>query len=154
MRLVWSRSEVVGDLICWGTDSPVSHFAIEFHECLILQSNFFGVGMKHIDDFTKHSKIIYSKDIQLTFHEEAVLLSNILKNYYGKRYDWKWFFNLIKAALKYKLFGVPIPNEAMSKSRDKFLCTECVEFLEPIIGKVDVGNGSPYLLAKKLLPLD
>jgi hypothetical protein len=27
---------------------------------------------------------------------------------------------------------------------------EVVEFLEPVIGKVDVGNGSPYLLAERL----
>jgi hypothetical protein len=43
-----------------------------------------------------------------------------------------------------------MPDNIKSRSRDKYLCTEVVEFLEPVIGKVDVGNGSPYLLAERL----
>ena len=151
MRLLWTKSKsIIGPLITWGLNSPVSHFAIEFHDGIIFHSNFLGINIMHTVDFLKQSEIVYSKKIEMSFADEAMLLSNIIKNYYGKRYDWKWFFSLTKAALKHRLFGSEIPDDIKSKSRDKYICTECVEFLEPVIGKVDIGNGSPYLLAQKL----
>ena len=151
MRLIWSKSKsITGPLITWGLNSPVSHFAIEFHDDIIFHSNFSGINVMHKSDFLKKSDVVYSKTIDMSFEDEAMLLSNIMKNYYGKKYDWKWFISLSIAAVKNRILGTPLPEDVKSKSRDKYLCTECVTFLEPVIGKVDIGNGSPYLLAKQL----
>lgn len=141
---------VAGHLICWGLREPISHFALEFNGAVILHSNFFGVHAESRASLFKISNVICSKEIPLTFQEESELLCSIMSKYYGAKYDWKWFFSLVKHAFLSRFFGRPIPSEIKSKSRDKFLCTECVTFLEPIIGKIDIGNGSPYLLAKRM----
>jgi hypothetical protein len=151
MRLLWTKSKtILGPIITWGLNEPCSHFAIEFHGDIVLHSNFLGVSVMHRADFLNSSEVVFSKPIALSFEDEAKLLSQIMRNYFGKKYDWKWFFSLVKAAACCKLFNKPMPDSVKSKSRDRFLCTECVEFLQPVIGVVDIGNGSPYLLAKQM----
>lgn len=151
MRLLWTKSTLpAGPLICWGLEEPVSHFAIEFFDSIILQSNFFGVHVLHKKDFDKHSIEVYAKRLDMDFTGEAVLLATIMQKYYGAKYDWKWFFNMCFNVVKKKLFRIKHNDEIRWRSRDKFLCTEVVEFMEPFLGKIDVGNGSPYKLALKL----
>lgn len=151
MRLIWSKSTLpAGPIICWGLNEPVSHFAVEFFDSLILQSNFFGVHMVSRKDFDKHSKIIYAKRLEVDFVGESVLLATILQKYLGAKYDWKWFFNMCFNVFKEKILRKKHDDNIRWRSRDKFLCTEVVEFLEPILGKIDVGNGSPYKLALHL----
>ena len=151
MTLLWTKSRLpIGPLICWGLESKVSHFAVLFNNALVLQSNFFGVHILHINDFLKYSDIIYKKEYALLKSEEATLLTDIMSKYYGKRYDWKWFFNLVWNVILFKFFRINNMDNIKWRSRDKFLCTEIVTFLESIIGKVNVGNGSPIYLAKNL----
>ena len=150
MRLLWTRSKLpAGPLICWGLEEPVSHFAVEFFDTMILQSNFFGVNLVHKKDFDHFSIEVYAKRLDIDFTGEAALLALILQNYYGKAYDWKWFFNMVWSALKFKITRKK-DDSIIWRSRDKFLCTEVVEFLEPVLGKIDVGNGSPFQLALRL----
>lgn len=117
---------------------------------MVLQSNFFGVHILHKKDFDKHSEIKLVKEIDMTLHAESLLLCLILQNYYGKKYDWKWFFSMCINAFKTKVLRKKHDNDIMWRSRDRFLCTEVVEFLEPVMGKIDVGNGSPFQLALRL----
>lgn len=151
IRLLWTKSKwPTGYLITWGLDEPCSHFAIEFFGRIIFHSNFSGVHPELSITFNKSAKIIYYKDLDVSYSTAAELMANILTNYWGKKYDWKWFFNLIKYALIFKLTGKKVPDQIIDRSRDRFLCTEAVRFLEQVVGKVNVGNGSPYLLAKEL----
>lgn len=151
MTLLWTKSKLpMGSLITWGLEVTVSHFAICFFDAIVLQSNFKGVHVMHLRDFLKQSKVIYRKKVDLSFEVEASLLAKIMQEYYGKKYDWKWFFSLCYYAVRLKVLGKNLPREIKWRSRDRFLCTEVVQFLEPVLGKIDVGNGSPYVLAEKL----
>lgn len=151
IKLLWTKSKLpLGPLITWGLDEPVSHFAVEFFGKIVIHSNFYGVHPTLSPDFYKWSKVVYQKEYATGDDYAARLFVSILNNYWGKKYDWKWFWGLVRHALVYKLTGRPIPDEIKTRSRDKYLCTEVVEFLTVLVGSVDVGNGSPFLLAKRL----
>lgn len=151
MRLLWTKSKLpLGSIITWGLEEPVSHFAVEFFDSIIIHSNMTGVHPIMVKDFLKTSEIVYEKRYEPGEFLENRLMVQILKNYWGKKYDWKWFFGLVKHAVVFKLFRKPVPMEIKSRSRDRFLCTEVAQFLEPIVGRVDIKNGSPFLLAKEL----
>lgn len=151
IKLLWTKSKLpLGPIITWGLEEPVSHFAVEFFGKIVIHSNFYGVHPQLSDDFYKWSKVVYSKEYGVGEEIASKLFVSIVNNYWGKKYDWKWFWGLVWHALVFKLTRKPVPDEIKSRSRDKFLCTEVVSFLEAVVGKVNVGNGSPYLLAKEL----
>ena len=151
MTLLWTKSKLpTGVAITWVMDEPCSHFAIQFFDSFVIHSNFTGVHVLPIKDFLKTSRVIYAHKKELEFDVEAALFIKIMQAYWGKKYDWKWFFWLAFYGLRRKLLKSEIPDKVKWQSRAKFLCTEVVEFLEPVLGYVDIGNGSPYRLAKHL----
>lgn len=151
MTLLWTKSKLpTGAAITWMLDEPCSHFAILFANSIVLHSNFSGVHVERLADFSKQCHIIYKKEYDIPFIGESALFLKILRNYFGKRYDWKWFFSLLYYAFLNKVFDRAIPANIKWQSRYRFLCTEMAPLLSPVIGPVDIGYGSPYLLAVKL----
>jgi|CXWL01.1.fsa_nt_gi hypothetical protein len=152
MKLLFTKSKLpTGPLITWGLEEPVSHFEVLFFGTLILQSNFFGVHISKSSDSKKYTHVVFEKEIKLDFQKEALLFVTIIMNYFGKKYDWAFFFSLVMSAIKKKLFRMPISPESIKwRSRDRFLCTEVVVFLKDVLGNIEVGNGSPYQLWLKV----
>ena len=151
IKLLWTKSKMpTGPIMTWFLDEPCSHFAIEFFGKIIVHSNFTGVHPQLSSSFYKWCHVVYEKEYVVDEAYASNLFISILNEYWGRSYDWKWFFNLTWHSIIFKLTGKPIPDGIKDRSRDKFLCTECICFLEPIIGPVNVHNGSPYLLAKEL----
>lgn len=151
MRLLWTYSNYpVSPLIKWLSNSQSSHFSIEFFGTFVLHSNFKGIGLVRSFEFFKHNTVVYEKFVPLSPTYQTQLFIEILKNYWGSRYDWKWFFSLFILCLLYKILLMPLPSHVVYQSRSRYLCTECANFLEKVFGPINIGNGLPDKLWDEL----
>lgn len=151
MRLLWTYSSLpISPLIKWATRSQSSHFSIEFFGALIVHSNFKGLGIVKSKDFFKQNYIVFEKAVPLPTQAQTDLFCEILINYWGSRYDWKWFFNLALKAVLCRIFDRPLPSSIAYQSRSKYICSETVKFLEKVTGPVNIGNGLPDRLWEEI----
>lgn len=153
MRLVWTKSSYLGnngDLITWGLDEPVSHFAIILFESIVFHSSWFGVEIDSLDDFKAHRIIVLEKPLQISQAVELGVLNKMSKMSL-KGYDWKFFFWLVWRAFLKKIFNIPIPNKPQ-EDKSSIICQEALEALPMRIRPVYDKNKAvtPFALYKEL----
>jgi len=144
VKLIWTRSTLLGgkdDLITWGLDEPVSHFAILFDNDKIYHSSFHGSKVEDKIEVLKNRKVIYDIDIPLTGELEDITFNSVsvLKN----RYDFLFFFWLVWRGVLFKFLNIKIPDKIGFQNPNETLCTEVLEQLPSNIKDKYFNNYNP-----------
>lgn len=143
ITLIWSKNSLLGSrLIRFLTRSDCSHFVIVFSQTkkdrgLVVQSNFFGVGLSWFKDFSEKNKIVHSLEYDLGLEKEDAIFERILDQHFGKKYDWGAFFYMGYRLLLKLFLGLPMPTTNLWAKKEKFECIELSETLgEEITGEL------------------
>lgn len=151
MKLIWTRTRS-NDIIAWGTEEPVSHFAMLFFDCIVFHSTFAGVDIVAKQDFLANRSIIFQKDIAVDRDSELEMLIHLSTRETWKHYDWSFFFWLVGRVFLLKVFSMRLPKNAPRTGRDEVLCTEILDLLpENTFNKYHNLNAvTPFDLYNKL----
>jgi hypothetical protein len=107
-------------------DTP-SHMALVFPNKIVLEARGGGVRLTYLDHFTQKNRILCAFVRVEDGPNSDTRLRWALDKFYGKKYDFYAIFWWACFLLRYKLFGMDIPQ--MSKWQDKhdFYCSELFE---------------------------
>ena len=132
MRLLWTKNRLCGSkLIMWGTEGDCSHFAVEFDDCVVLQSNIAqGVNLTSKNEFLKHNEIVHEIRFNTSLENEEKVWKPLVNRLAGNiEYDkramayWAW------CVIKHRIFGTQIPIINKCGDPRKFMCIELVSEL-------------------------
>lgn len=132
MRLLWTKNNLCGSkLIMWGTEGDCSHFAVEFDDTVILQSNMAqGVNLTSKNEFLKHNEIVHAINFKVSDAHEEMVWKPLVRRLAGNvEYDksamayWAW------CVIKHRIFGAPIPLINQWGDPKKFMCIELAKEL-------------------------
>lgn len=127
VRLLWTKNHKIGSyLIRWGTQGDCSHFAVEFDDCIIMQSTMLqGVTVVSTNEFMKHNEIVHQISFNTSVDKEELVWVPMVKRFAGKTsYDFKAMAYWAFCVLKQRLFGDTIPVTNKMGDPDKFMCIE------------------------------
>lgn len=142
MRLLFTKNHNVGSkLIMWGTEGDCSHFAAEFDECLVLQSNMLqGVNLTSTNEFMNHNEIVHELKFELPLDMEEAVYQPLVKRLAGKtEYDRKAMCYWALCVINHRITGAPIPEVNKWGDPKKFMCIEVAEQLPDFL----FGNYRP-----------
>lgn len=131
MKLLFTRSTLLGgkeDLITWGLEEPVSHFAIEYKGAVAHSSWSHGVDILPLSELLRSRRIIFEIEVPAT-PAEAGEFFNRVQERINRRYDFKFFFWLVWRGILKKIFRIPVPDKIEEEHSYAFLCTEILELL-------------------------
>lgn len=149
MLLIFTKSsQPLSKLIRWGTDEPVSHFAIVFDDKLVFHSNLLGVHLEWFDTFKKHATIVYSISLRhTTLEEQEAVFRGIVDNFDGSKYDFKAFLYFAWRVFLRKCFNKELPKVNIWDDKHGFLCTELAKALPtPFKLDADLSIITPFTL--------
>lgn len=117
MQILFTKSDyILSKVIRYLTGEPISHCAI-LYKNWIVQSNLLGVRAIALDEFEKHSEIIYKVEVE----SDAEHLLYLLAGYGRARYDLGGLLYLgLRAIFPF------LPKANLWQSTGMFLCTELV----------------------------
>ncbi len=138
----------MSQLIRWGLNEPVSHFAIILDDKIVFQSNFFGTRLCWKKKFLNHSTIVFKKELSLSSEqEEAVYNELVLLD--GHPYDFLALFYFIWRGFLWRFLGLQFPKSNLLGQKTAFLCTELAKSLTSAL-KIELPDNldmlSPYRL--------
>jgi hypothetical protein len=107
----------------------VSHFAIVFDNRILFHSNFYGAHLEWLDNFIKHSEIVYRIDLELPLEAEELIYQECIKRFDGEPYDWGALAYWLYAMVGYRYFGKPLPTRNLWGSGRANLCLELAQCL-------------------------
>lgn len=147
MKIIWSRAKS-HDPICFFLDEPVSHVAFCFFDAIVFHSTFFGVDILSKQDFSANREVVYYLEYHLSAMDEQTLMLYLSTTQTHKKYDWEFFWWLVKQAFRQKLFRKPMPTVIEAQSKSHILCTEILELLpDDIAPRYDPSQAvTPYQL--------
>lgn len=165
MMFLFTKSKKIGSkAIRWALNEPCSHFAISFDESpkgygIVLHSHLAGVGLTWFKHFYAQNDIVGAFAIrgEIGLELEESIYQAIVNNSYGSKYDRSAFAYFCFAALRSKLFNIPLPRSNPWQDKRAYLCTEIYSFLVKAHPEIfppteqDIGITSPhqiYLLMK------
>lgn len=127
MRLLFSKNNKIGSyLIRWGTEGDCSHFAVEFDDCFVLQSNMKqGVNALSSNEFFQHNELVHSIQYNLTLEQEEQIYKVMIKKLAGK-VSWDFMAALfwMKEIIKHRIFDSPIPKVNAWGDPNRMMCIE------------------------------
>lgn len=152
MKFVVTKSKtILGKVITWGLDEPVSHFSLVFDQRFVISSNLLGVHLSWYKTLCQNSVSYYEIDMPLPLEKEEEVYLAIMNGFDGSNYDYDLFLKFIEAGIKKKLFKKPIDLSKSSTQNNKFLCTEIIQLLPDWLVSADtkqktLGLVSPWML--------
>lgn len=155
MRIIFTTNQMIGSvLIRWFTGQPASHIAFVFDEKIVIHSSLFGVDIKWLDTYEKHSKIVESIDVPLRSTSEEQVWKALMGLRDAANYDFGavlyqgWRRLLSKFGLKY-------PHKNKWADREKDMCVEVYAIVSKFVNLPKIENLSMlsawdvYLALKK-----
>jgi hypothetical protein len=144
MRLLWSKNNKIGSyLIRWGTEGECSHFAVEFDDCFVLQSNMKqGVNALSSNEFFRDNDLVYSINYDLTLEQEEQVWKVLVKKLAGKT-SWDFMAALfwLKEIIMHRITGRPIAKINSWGDPNKMMCIElAVELPDWIFAGYKIEN--------------
>lgn len=127
MNLLWTKNNKIGSkLIQWGTEGDCSHFAVEFDDCVVLQSNMLqGVNLVSSNEFYKHNEVMHSINFKLELECEESVWKPLVKRLAAKtEYDKKAMAYWALQVIKHRITGCEYPNNNKWDDAKKFMCIE------------------------------
>lgn len=152
MKFVVTKSNtILGRLITWGLNEPVSHFSIVFDNKLVISSNLLGVHLSWFPTLMKSSLTMYEIEVPMDLAREEEIYQSIITSFDGAPYDFKQFFKFLWAGFKFKFFKIPIDTTKTSIQNNAYLCTEIIQVLPDWVVSLDtkqktLGLVSPWYL--------
>lgn len=138
MRLLFSKNnKIMSYLIRWGAESDSSHFAVEFDDAVILQSNILkGVNLVSSNEFYKHNEIVHKIEFKFDLDTEESIWQPLVKRLASKsKYDYKLLLYWSLQVLKHRIFGTPYPSSPKWDDAKKYMCIEiAIELPDEIFG--------------------
>ena len=127
MRLLFTKNNKIGSrLIMWGTEGDCSHFAVEFDDCVVLQSTMHqGVSLTSKNEFIKKNEIVHEIKFNTTLENEELVWKPLVKRLAGNvEYDFPALVYWCWCIIKHRIFGSPIPLINKWGDPRKFMCIE------------------------------
>lgn len=151
MKFIWTKRKGI-DLITWGLEQPVSHFAVLFFDRIIFHSTFSGVDLLDKNDFFINRDLVYEIKIKMDLDNEIRIVKHLCRNYIDHKYDWKFLWSLIKAGLKLKIFRKKLENQKYKGSKSGIICQEVASLIDDVrVQAWKLHNvNTPYDLYKTL----
>lgn len=130
MKLIWTRnSSPLSQLIRWGLQEPVSHFAIVFDNKIVFHANLYGAHIEWYNTFRKNNEVVLEKDYPLSLEQEELVYQSIIDRLDGSRYDIRALIFFVTAIAANRYLGLAMPARNHFQSSDALLCTALVQSL-------------------------
>jgi hypothetical protein len=113
-----------------GTGQPCSHFAIQYDDGIVMQSNLLGTGIEYESDFFKHARIVHEIDIPLDPLVERQVRMDALAKFSGQKYDWGAFVYDIVRMFMHRVVGTPMDPKNLWGAGDRILCVGLAKCLD------------------------
>jgi len=153
MIFLFTKNQKIGSqLIRWGLEDEVSHFALVDSKhltssSLVLESTVStGVRIIGMKEFLKHNEIVYAFTIpEASEGEHLRAFSTAHTQLHGKKYDIKGVsFLLLSVIICIKLLGNDLPPENKWADKSDFYCSETLEATAVFLWKYTSINLDRY----------
>jgi hypothetical protein len=156
-------SKPASKLIQWGLKSDCSHFAVCFDEQangsgIVFHSVLGGATLEWFGLFKKQYDVVHALEFKtrLTLADEEDIYQGMLSQYSGQSYDYFAFMYWFYVALKWRVFGKPIPLKNSWAKAGFNLCTGLAAGVKWINqwaqeNNIDLEMIAPHDLHEKLL---
>ena len=131
MKLLFTnrKKSVFSRLIKWGTNSEVSHVAIEFDNGIIIHSTGMGVDLDYKTYFYNKNNVIYYTEVE--HPQENRLMHELFSDFEGKTYDFGAVLYLFMFFLIKKVFNYEISTKNRWAKSNFYMCTELAKEILP-----------------------
>jgi hypothetical protein len=157
MRHLFTASDLILSRAIRGmTGDPCSHYALEFtHLNMVMHSNLIGVHVDGLESFSKHCRVILSKEVPLTLEQELAVWNEMRPKVLGLGYDYKALLYQAYCVFKNKYVGSPMPTVNAWENRSALLCTELYDAAPEVITPTfphleNLAMVRPYQLAQAI----
>jgi len=127
LRLLFSKNNKIGSyLIRWGTEGDCSHFAVEFDDCFVFQSNMKqGVNAISSQDFFAHNELVHSIKYNVSLELEEQIWKILSKKLVGKT-KWDIMAGLFwaKEVIMHRITGREMAKINAWGDPNKMMCIE------------------------------